>query len=235
MVWRVPEPQVFNIIVRYWCKQKMPKINWNWRNSWLFVTFLSLVKFQLGGRPAWLSLCSNCGKQKRYLQIFHEVSGAFQQNFNGSKNSAVLEPRTGQFSRTYGFEAKAKDLRLRGQGLQKVFSRTSSRPRTSSRTPPLATVIKKINKNCNCNYILFTKLPWPGDSEVTFRSSSQAAACPPVYHTRWRLHTVPLIAERQAGKLWIPIFIVFGLTRPGIEPESAASVADALSTRPLIG
>ena len=54
---------------------------------------------------------------------------------------------------------------------------------------------------CNCNYILFTKLPWPGDSEGTFRSSSQAATCPSVYHTRWRLHTVPLIAERQAGKL----------------------------------
>ena len=53
----------------------------------------------------------------------------------------------------------------------------------------------------NCNYILFTKLPWPGDSEMTFRSSSQAATCPSVYHTRWRLHTVPLIAERQAGKL----------------------------------
>ena len=30
-------------------------------------------------------------------------------------------------------------------------------------------------------------------------------------------------------------FIVFGLTRPGIEPVSTASVADALSTRPLIG
>ena len=54
---------------------------------------------------------------------------------------------------------------------------------------------------CSCNYILFTKLPWPGDSEGTFRSSSQAATCPPVYHTRRRLHTVPLIAERQAGKL----------------------------------
>ena len=89
--------------------------------------------------------------------------------------------------------------------------------------------------NCNCNYILFTKLPWPGDSEGTFRSSSQATICPPVYHTRRRLHTVPLIAEHQAGKLWIPIFIVFGLTRPGIEPESTTSVADALSTRPLIG
>ena len=86
-----------------------------------------------------------------------------------------------------------------------------------------------------CNYILFTKLPWPGDSEGNFRSSSQAATCPPVYHTRRRLHTVPFNAERQAGKLWIPIFIVFGLTRPGIEPESTASVADVLSTRPLIG
>ena len=28
---------------------------------------------------------------------------------------------------------------------------------------------------------------------------------------------------------------MFGLTRPGIEPKSTASVADALSTRPLIG
>ena len=78
-------------------------------------------------------------------------------------------------------------------------------------------------------------MPWPGDREGTFRSLSQAATCPSVYHTRWRLHTVPLIAERQAGKLRIPIFIVFGLTRPGIEPESTASVADALFTRPLIG
>ena len=29
--------------------------------------------------------------------------------------------------------------------------------------------------------------------------------------------------------------MVFGLTRPGIEPQSTASVADASSTRPLIG
>ena len=69
----------------------------------------------------------------------------------------------------------------------------------------------------------------------SFGSLSQAATCPSVYHTQWRLHTVPLIAERQAEKLWIPIFIVFGLTWPGIEPESTASVADALSSRPLIG
>ena len=38
--------------------------------------------------------------KKRSSQIFCKVSGAFQQNFNGSKNSAVLKPRTGQFSRT---------------------------------------------------------------------------------------------------------------------------------------
>ena len=49
------------------------------------------------------------------------------------------------------------------------------------------------------------------------------------------LHTVPLIAKRHVGKLWIPIFLIFGFKRPGTESESTASVADALSTRPLIG
>ena len=58
---------------------------------------------------------------------------------------------------------------------------------------------------CNCNYILFTKLPWSGDSKGNFWSLSQAATFPPLYLTRWRLHTVSLIAERQAGKLVIPI------------------------------
>ena len=28
-----------------------------------------------------------------------------------------------------------------------------------------------------CNYNLYTKLPWPGDSKRTFRSPSQAATC----------------------------------------------------------
>ena len=39
-----------------------------------------------------------------------------------------------------------------------------------------------------------------------------------------------LIAERQAGKLLLPVFIIIGLTQPKIEPESTVSVADALST-----
>ena len=37
------------------------------------------------------------------------------------------------------------------------------------------------------------------------------------------------IAERQARKLRIPIFIVFGLTRPGIESWCTVSAADALT------
>ena len=102
-------------------------------------------------------------------------------------------------------------------------------------TPPLPMNAKVKRSSRNCNYISFTKLSWPGDSEGTFRSSSQVATCPPVYHTRWRLHTVPCNAERQAGKLWKPIFIVFGLIRPGIRPESTVSVADAPFTRPLFG
>ena len=38
--------------------------------------------------------------KKRSSQSFREVSGVFQQNFNGSTNSAVLEPKTEQFSMT---------------------------------------------------------------------------------------------------------------------------------------
>ena len=32
----------------------------------------------------------------------------------------------------------------------------------------------------------------------------------------------------------MPSFVAFGLTRPGIKPESTVSLADASSTRPLI-
>ena len=56
-------------------------------------------------------------KKKVFTKIFQAISTKKRQNFNNSKSSAVLEPRTGQFSRTRG----------QGQGLQNV----------SSRTPPL--------------------------------------------------------------------------------------------------
>ena len=66
--------------------------------------------------------------KKRFPKKF---SGA-SRNFNNSKNSAVLESRAGQFSRTWG---QGLDLRGQGQGLQNVSSRTSSR------TPPLMLMI----------------------------------------------------------------------------------------------
>ena len=43
------------------------------------------------------------------------------------------------------------------------------------------------------------------------------------------------LAERQAEMIEIQVFIVFGLTRAGIEPKFTVSVADALPTRSLIG
>ena len=44
--------------------------------------------------------------KKRFPKNFSSAP----QNFNNSKNTAVLEPRTGQFSKTWGLEAKAKDF-----------------------------------------------------------------------------------------------------------------------------
>ena len=63
--------------------------------------------------------------KKRSSQIFHEVCGVFQQNFKDSKNSAVLEPRTGLFEdmRLWG---QGLDLRAQGQRLQNVSSRNPS-------------------------------------------------------------------------------------------------------------
>ena len=72
-------------------------------------------------------------KKKVFTKIFQAIStkkrfpknfSSAPQNFNIPKNSAVLEPRTGQFSRTRG---QGLDLRGQGQGLQNL----------SSRTPPL--------------------------------------------------------------------------------------------------
>ena len=55
--------------------------------------------------------------KKRFLRNFSSAS----QNFNNSKNTAVLEPRTGQFSRTCGLEAKAKAKDLTFEAKAKDF------------------------------------------------------------------------------------------------------------------
>ena len=83
-------------------------------------------EISIGGRvlwtpTPWLHLCSKWGKQNRCSQFFREVSGVFQQNFNGSKNSAVLEPKKEKFSRTWGFKATAKDLTFEAKAKAKDF------------------------------------------------------------------------------------------------------------------
>ena len=53
--------------------------------------------------------------KKRFPKNFSSAP----QNFNNSKNTAVLEPRTGQFSRTSGLEAK--DFKMCPRGLHLWF------------------------------------------------------------------------------------------------------------------
>ena len=69
-------------------------------------------------------------KKKVFTKIFQAIStkkrfpknfSTAPQNFNFSKNTAVLEPRTGQFSRTSGLEAKAKDLTFEAKAKAKDF------------------------------------------------------------------------------------------------------------------
>ena len=73
---------------------------------------------------------SKKGTQKTSSQIFREVFGVFLHNFTGSKNSAVLEPKTGQFSRSLDF--KAKDLNFEAKAKAKDF-KTCPRSKGRSR------------------------------------------------------------------------------------------------------
>ena len=112
----------------------------NWRNYRIFCHIFVIDEISIGKgadplpSSPWLRLCSKWGKQKKCSQIFHKISGAFQRNFNCLKNSAVLEPRTGQFSRTWGFEAKAKDLTFEAKAKAKDFKMCPrGRPRGQGR------------------------------------------------------------------------------------------------------
>ena len=85
----------------------------------------------LGQGPRTQAQVLSKKKKKVFTKIFQAIStkkcfpknfSSAPQNFNNSKNSALLEPRTGQFSRTCGLETKAKDIKMcprgrpRGQG-----------------------------------------------------------------------------------------------------------------------
>ena len=74
--------------------------------------------------------------------------------------------------------------------------------------------------------ILTHKLPWPGVLSVL------RVKLPPVHlfttHDGGLTLTFLLLNVKQISCQY-QYFVVFGLTRPGIKPESTVSVADALS------
>ena len=47
---------------------------------------------------------------------------------------------------------------------------------------------------------LVSKLSWSGDGEGAFRSLSQTTTFIPVYHTHWRLYTVPFYCGTLSGE-----------------------------------
>ena len=66
-----------------------------------------------GGPPVPLPLATPMLQMRKTEKVpanFLRGFWRFPTKFQLFKNTAVLEPRTGQFSRTWGFEAKAKDL-----------------------------------------------------------------------------------------------------------------------------
>ena len=99
--------------------------------------FLSHKKSLLFKIPDDVILHVICGSlppnQKSWLRLFLCLIIFL---LNQSKNSAVLEPRTGQFWTTCRLRDQGQGLELRGQdqGLQNASSRKSLRPRTSFRT-----------------------------------------------------------------------------------------------------
>ena len=82
---------------------------------------LKILAGEKGLQKNFFQAISTWRKQKKSSQIFREVSGVFQQNFNSSKNSAVLEPRTGIFSKAWGFEAKVMGFKMCSRGLHLWF------------------------------------------------------------------------------------------------------------------
>ena len=85
--------------------------------------------------------------------------------------------------------------------------------------------------------ILFAKLPWPGDSKETFQSSSQVATCPVptcLPHTVEASHC-PFNCWTSSREAVNPNFYSLWLDSTGNQTLVYCSVADTLSTRPLIG
>ena len=106
----------------------MLKRNWNWRNHRLFCHIFVIAEISIGG-PAPPPLA--------YAYATSEEN----------KKSAILEPRTGQFSRTWGFDAKTKAKAWSFEAKAKDFKIS---PRGQGRPWGLHLCSKALVKSCFC-------------------------------------------------------------------------------------
>ena len=101
----------------------------------LRVGYYSLIKYRGGVEDKRLEAKAKAKDTKKSEAKAKAKDSLSEDRHSRGQGQECSRPRTGML------EAKAKDqgldLRGQGQGLQNVSSRTSSRPRTSSRTPPL--------------------------------------------------------------------------------------------------
>ena len=79
----------------------------------------------------------------------------------------------------------------------------------------------------NCNYIFIHQVALARRQR---KKLIAAVELPPSAHLEGFTLSL-IVAHRQILKLWISIFMAFGVTRAGIEPILIASVPDALSSR----
>ena len=134
-------------------------------------------------------------KKKVFTKIFQAIStkkrfpknfSSAPQNFNIPKNSAVLEPRTGQFSRTWGLEAKAKDLTFEAKAKAKDFKICPrGRPRGQGRPRGL-------------HLWLYSYTPDQG-SKLTFLTTCPSGKC---YHMSTCPRKFQLAWKTRYSKFW---------------------------------
>ena len=77
------------------------------------------------------------------MQIFREVFGVFQQNFNNSK-IVLSSAEDRAIFEDLKLRGQNQGLDLRGQGCPRGLQNVSSKPRTSLRTPPLVVILPLI-------------------------------------------------------------------------------------------
>ena len=100
LILGVPGPLVFNIVVRYWCKRKTLKET-ETEETRLFCHIFVIGKISIGvGKARLAKPMLQLRKIKKVFTNFPRGFWRFPTKFQRFKNGAVLEPRTGQFSRT---------------------------------------------------------------------------------------------------------------------------------------